>query len=101
MLLEAAPSLATTRCDTTAFRARTTEWYVEALQRAGLRLTARRGVDPMPLKSWLLPVYQRWPPLLRVAALAVTTAISLPFDWTFGRALARHSWHAVLVARHR
>jgi 2-polyprenyl-3-methyl-5-hydroxy-6-metoxy-1,4-benzoquinol methylase len=101
VLLEAAPSLATTRCDTTAFRARTTEWYVEALQRAGLRLTARRGLDPMPLKSWLLPVYQRWPPLLRVAALAVTTAISLPFDWTFGRALARHSWHAVLVARHR
>jgi 2-polyprenyl-3-methyl-5-hydroxy-6-metoxy-1,4-benzoquinol methylase len=101
VLLEAAPSLATTRCDTAAFRARTTEWYVEALQRAGLRLTARHGVDPMPLKSWLLPVYRRLSPPLRLTALALTTAISLPLDWALGGALARHSWHAVLVARHR
>jgi ubiquinone/menaquinone biosynthesis C-methylase UbiE len=100
VLLEAAPSFATARCDTAAFRARTIDWYVEALRRAGLRLTARRGVDPIPLKRWLLPVYQHMPPPLRLAALALTTAISLPLDWTLGRALARHSWHAVLVARH-
>jgi 2-polyprenyl-3-methyl-5-hydroxy-6-metoxy-1,4-benzoquinol methylase len=101
VLLEAAPFLATTRCDTAAFRARTTEWYAEALQRAGLRLTARHGVDPTPFKSWLLPVYQRLPAPLRLTALALTTAISLPLDWALGDALARHSWHAVLVARHR
>jgi len=101
VLLEAAPTLATSRCDTPAFRARTSEWYLEALQRAGLRLTARHGVDPMPLKSWLLPVYRHLPPPLRLAALAVTTAVSLPLDWTLGRVCARHSWHAVLVARHR
>lgn len=101
VLLEAAPSLATTRCDTAAFRARTFDWYVEALRRAGLQLTAHRGVDPMPLKAWLLPVYRRLPSPLRLAALAATTAISLPLDWALGRVLARHSWHAVLVARRR
>jgi 2-polyprenyl-3-methyl-5-hydroxy-6-metoxy-1,4-benzoquinol methylase len=101
VLLEAAPFLATARCDTAAFRARTFDWYLEALQRAGLRLTAHRGVDPVPLKAWLMPVYQRMPPPLRVAALGAATAISLPLDWAFGRVLARHSWHAVLAARHR
>jgi SAM-dependent methyltransferase len=101
VLLEAAPFLATTRCDTTAFRARTIDWYVEALRRAGLRLAAHRGVDPVPLKRWLLPVYRHMSSPLRLAALAVTTAISLPLDWALSRPLARHSWHAVLVARHR
>jgi 2-polyprenyl-3-methyl-5-hydroxy-6-metoxy-1,4-benzoquinol methylase len=101
VLLEAAPSLATTRCDTAAFRARTAEWYVEALHSAGLRLTARRGVDPMPLKTWLLPVYQRMPLPLRLATLALTTAVSLPLDWALAPALTRFSWHAVLIARHR
>jgi 2-polyprenyl-3-methyl-5-hydroxy-6-metoxy-1,4-benzoquinol methylase len=101
VLLEAAPSLATARCDTAAFRARTLDWYLEALRRAGLQLTARRGVDPVPLKKWLLPVYRDLPVPLGLAALALTTAISLPLDWALGRALGRHSWHAVLVARRR
>lgn len=101
VLLEAAPSLAITRCDTAAFRARTLDWYLEALERAGLRLTAHRGVDPIPLKNWLLPVYRQMPAPLRLAALALTTAISLPLDWALGGALTRHSWHSVLVARHR
>ena len=100
VLLEAAPSPAITRCDTNVFRARTLEWYLQALRGAGLRLTARRGVDPVPLKRWLLPVYRQLPPPLGLAALAATTAISLPLDWALGRALARHSWHAVLVAHH-
>lgn len=101
VLLEAAPSLATTRCDTAAFRARTMGWYAEALQNAGLRLTTRRGVDPTPLKSRLLPVYARLPPALRLAALGLTTAISLPLDWALASVLTRYSWHAVLIARHR
>lgn len=101
VLLEAAPSMATRRCDTPAFRARTAQWYIGALQRAGLRLRARHGVDPMPLKSWLLPVYRRVPRPLGLAALALTTAISLPFDWALGRALTRYSWHTVFIARHR
>jgi len=101
VLLEAAPSLATTRCDTAAFRARTVDWYREALERAGLRLIGRHGVDPMPLKSWLLPVYRHIPMPLRVPALAAATAISLPLDWTLGRVLTRYSWHSVLIARHR
>lgn len=101
VLLEAAPSLATTRCDTAAFRARTAGWYEDALRHAGLQLTARRGVDPMPLKAWLLPVYRHMPRPLGLTALALSTAISLPFDWAFGQALARHSWHTVFSARHR
>lgn len=101
VLLEAAPSFATTRCDTAAFRARTLDWYSKALERAGLRLTGCHGVDPMPLKSWLVPAYRRIPPPLGLAALALTTAISLPLDLALGRALTRHSWHVVLVARHR
>jgi len=101
VLLEAAPSLATTRCDTAAFRARTLDWYEEALGRAGLRLTGCHGVDPMPLKSWLVPAYRRMPRPLRLAALALTTAVSLPLDLALGRALTRRSWHVVLVARHR
>jgi len=101
VLLEAAPSLATARCDTASFRARTADWYAEALRRAGLELTARRGVDPMPLKTWLVPVYRHMPRPLGLTALALSTAISLPFDWAFGQAFARYSWHTVFRARHR
>lgn len=101
VLLEAAPALATTRCDTAAFNARTLDWYTEALRRAGLRLSAHHGVDPTPLKAWLLPAYRRMPRPLGLAALALTTAISLPLDLVLGRALTRFSWHSVLVARHR
>jgi 2-polyprenyl-3-methyl-5-hydroxy-6-metoxy-1,4-benzoquinol methylase len=98
ILLEAAPTRATSRCDTTVFQARTLDWYEDALRRAGLRLTAQHGVDPMPLKTWLLPAYRRLPTALGTAALALTTAVSLPLDWLLGRALTRFSWHKVLVA---
>ncbi|HEX5461164.1 MAG TPA: methyltransferase domain-containing protein [Steroidobacteraceae bacterium] len=101
VLLEAAPARAIKSCDTAAFNARTLVWYADALRRAGLRLTEHHGVDPTPLKAWLMPAYRRMPVPLRVIALALTTAISLPLDFALGRALTRFSWHAVLVARHR
>ncbi len=100
VLLEAAPFRATERCNSAVFRARTLEWYRETLEQAGLRLTAQRGVDPMPLKTWLLPYYRRLPPFIARAALALITAISLPLDWMLGPYLADYSWHKVLVARH-
>jgi len=55
----------------------------------------------MPLKAWLLPVYRQLPQPLALTALALSTAISLPFDWALGQALPRHSWHTVFIARHR
>jgi 2-polyprenyl-3-methyl-5-hydroxy-6-metoxy-1,4-benzoquinol methylase len=100
VLLEAAPTRSTARCDTAVFRARTFDWYVDALHAAGLRVTALRGVDPMPFKTWLLPHYRRLPRPLRHAVLAIATAIALPLDWALGRWLTGSSWHKVMMARH-
>jgi ubiquinone/menaquinone biosynthesis C-methylase UbiE len=99
VLLEAAPQSSVRRCDTAVFRARDFEWYSRALAAAGLRIEAVRGVDPMPLKTWLLPVYRKMYAPFAVAALAVVTALSLPVDWLFGPWCARRSWHKVIVAR--
>jgi 2-polyprenyl-3-methyl-5-hydroxy-6-metoxy-1,4-benzoquinol methylase len=100
VLLEAAPTRSTARCDTAVFRARTFDWYIDALHAAGLSVTARRGVDPMPFKTWLLPHYRRLPRPLANVALAFATALALPLDWALGRWLARRSWHKVVVAKH-
>jgi SAM-dependent methyltransferase len=99
VLLEAAPRQASVRCDSSVFRARDLEWYRGALAAAGLQLSAVRGVDPSPLKTWLLPHYQALPRPLGLLALAATTAVSFPVDWLFGPWLARWSWHNVIVAR--
>jgi SAM-dependent methyltransferase len=98
VLLEAAPFRDTSRCDNKAFRVRPIHWYLEALLNAGLGVTAVRGVDPTPLKSWLLPWYGKLPRALGVGALALTTAISLPLDLSLGRFARRSSWHKVIVA---
>ena len=100
VLLEAAPTRATARCDTAVFRARTVEWYREALQAAGLTVCAVAGVDPMPFKIWLLPYYRRLPPLLARLALALVTALALPLDWGLSRWMTDRSWHKVIIARH-
>ena len=99
ILLEAAPTRHCSRCDTAMFRARTLEWYRVALEQAGLELIAQRGVDPMPLKTWLLPHYRGLHPVLRTIALALTTAVSLPLDWMLGGWVPALSWHKVLVAQ--
>jgi SAM-dependent methyltransferase len=100
VLLEAAPMHAVRRCDTAVFRARDIEWYDQALRAAGLGIETVRGVDPMPLKTWLLPFYRRMYPPVAVAALAIVTAVSLPIDWLLGPCFTRRSWHKVIVARH-
>jgi hypothetical protein len=99
VLLEAAPSRERRRCDSAVFTARPVEWYLSALRLAGLRLVAMRGVDPVPLKVWLLPHYRRLPPLIRVAALALTTSISLPLDLALAPIATALSWHKVIVAQ--
>jgi 2-polyprenyl-3-methyl-5-hydroxy-6-metoxy-1,4-benzoquinol methylase len=100
VLLEAAPMSRVQRCDTVVFKARDFEWYRQALAAAGLQIETVRGVDPMPLKTWLLPFYRRMSTPLAIASLAVVTAISLPIDWLLGPYCARRSWHKVIVARH-
>jgi SAM-dependent methyltransferase len=101
VLLEAAPGGNQRRCDSDIFRARGIDWYRETLGRCGLRVTSVRGVDPMPLKTLILPHYKRLPAPLRALLASAVAAISLPFDWLLGPYLARRSWHKVIVARPR
>jgi 2-polyprenyl-3-methyl-5-hydroxy-6-metoxy-1,4-benzoquinol methylase len=100
VLLEAAPSRRVRRCDSPVFRAREAEAYLEAFERAGLRVIEVTGVDPAPFKTWYLPWYRRLPAPLAKAGLAVVTALGLPFDALAGRLLTRASWHKVFVLRH-
>jgi SAM-dependent methyltransferase len=99
VLLEAAPSESSQRCNSDIFTARTLEWYRDALARCGLSIERLRGVDPMPLKTLLLPYYKRVPDIVRPLLANLTAAISLPFDWVLGPYLTRYSWHKVIVAR--
>lgn len=98
ILLEAAPTAPTRRCDTAVFHAHPLSWYRATLRAAGLTLRAQRGVDPTPLKTWLMPHYRELPRALAQSVLAVITAVSWPIDWAFGGCLATRSWHKVLVA---
>lgn len=97
LLLEAAPGGATSRCDTAIFKARTYSWYLQALQGAGLQLEAQCGVDPLPLKSWLLPAYRRMPRALAQLALGAVTAASWPLDLILAPHLPAASWHKLMV----
>jgi SAM-dependent methyltransferase len=97
VLLEAAPTSSTPRCDTKTFRAITVDRYGRLFEAVGLKLERIAGVDTAPLKSVVLPTYARLPRPLAYAALAVGTAISLPIDLAFGRLLVSRSWHKVMV----
>lgn len=99
VLLEVAPHRSFTRCDSAVFQARTLHRYTEPLRAAGLEIVAVEGVDPAPLRRWLLPFHARLPRPLGHLLLAAVTALSLPIDWLAGRRAARRSWHQVIVAR--
>ena len=100
VMLEAAPTHAVRRCDTTVFRARDRDTYLGLFADCGLRAEAVTGVDPMPLKTWLLPWLPHLPRPLSMAALAVVAALSTPVDALIGRLAVSRSWHAVFVLRH-
>jgi 2-polyprenyl-3-methyl-5-hydroxy-6-metoxy-1,4-benzoquinol methylase len=97
VLLEAAPSRASGRCDSPVFRARPESEYLAAIGGAGLRVEAVTGVDPAPFRTLLLPLYRTLPAALRLPLLAASTALSLPADLTFGPRLRQASWHKVFV----
>lgn len=97
VLLEAAPSELSARCDTSIFRARQRAQYLQLFQECGLSLRALSGVDPAPFKTWLLPHLPRLSRPLSVGALALVTALSAPIDALFGRIAVQRSWHAVFI----
>ena len=100
VLLEAAPTSRIERCDSAIFTARDSGTYIAAFERAGLRVEAVTGVDPMPFKTQFLPYYACLPRPLAWLGMLLVTAVSLPFDALLGRRLARASWHKVFVLRH-
>jgi len=97
IVLEAAPSRTTGRCNSRVFRARPRSEYLRLFADCGLHLRAISGVDPTPFRHWLLPHLPRLTPRLRTAALALATALSIPIDVPFGRWSVEHSWHAVFI----
>lgn len=100
VILEAAPTRVSRRCDTLVFTARHRAFYLRLFHECGLRVRALSGVDPAPFKTWLLPHLPRLPRALRVTALAIATALSAPLDALCGRVLTERSWHAVFVLQH-
>ncbi len=97
VLLEAAPTAVVNRCDSTVFRARQRNVYLDLFQECDLQLCAVTGVDPAPLRTRLLPHLRKLPRNLSMSLLILTTALSLPVDALFGRRAVNQSWHAVFV----
>lgn len=101
ILLEAAPAAVVDRCDSTVFRARHRDVYLDLIRACDLEVRALTGVDPAPFRRQLLPYVRKLPPEISLGLLALATAISLPIDALFGRSAVRRSWHAVFVLEGR
>jgi SAM-dependent methyltransferase len=97
ILLEAAPASMTGRCDSTVFRARQRDAYLELFRACNLEPRSIGGVDPAPFRRHLLPHVRKLPALLSLGLLALATALSIPIDALFGRRAVARSWHAVFV----
>ena len=101
ILLEAAPAAPLNRCDSTVFRARHRDVYLNMIRDCGLELKGLTGVDPAPFRRQLLPYVRRLPAKLSLALMAIATALSLPIDALVGRRAVKSSWHAVFVLKER
>ena len=100
VLLEAAPSRSTARCDSPIFVARQTQTYVDAFRTAGLRCVAIGGVDPAPFKTWFLPWYRVVPRPVGMIGIAGVTLAGFAVDSLLGRLCPEASWHKVFVLSH-
>jgi 2-polyprenyl-3-methyl-5-hydroxy-6-metoxy-1,4-benzoquinol methylase len=100
VLLEVAPGTPNGRCDGSWFQSRSLAQYRDSFRASGLRLLETRGVDPAPLKIWVLPWYRSLPSPLAKLVLWVATALATPFDAVWGRSLPGWSWHKVMVLTH-
>lgn len=99
ILLEAAPSGRNQRCDSSVFSARPREVYLRLFAQCGFELEALRGVDPAPLRRWLLPYMRTLPRSVARGLVWLTTAVSLPINLLLGSHAVQQSWHAVFVLR--
>lgn len=97
VLLEAAPKGIIERCDSTVFRARPRDAYLDLFRECNLELRALTGVDPAPTRTRLLPYLRKLPRTASMSLLVLSTALSLPVDALFGRRAVNQSWHAVFV----
>jgi SAM-dependent methyltransferase len=97
VLLEAAPTNWVDRCNSTVFRARRRNVYLDLIHDCNLDLRALTGVDPAPFRTQLLPYVRKLPAKLSLGLLALATALSLPINALFGRRALSRSWHAVFV----
>jgi ubiquinone/menaquinone biosynthesis C-methylase UbiE len=97
VLLEAAPTSIIKRCDSTVFRARQRDVYLDLFRECNLELRALTGVDPAPTRTRLLPYLRKLPRTASMSLLILSTALSLPVDALFGRRAVNQSWHAVFV----
>jgi len=101
VLLEAAPMAPVSRCDTTVFKARPRQLYLDLFRDCDLEVAALTGVDPAPFRSRLLPHVRSLPKALSMGLIALTTVLSLPVNGLLGRRSPAVSWHAVFVLRPR
>jgi SAM-dependent methyltransferase len=97
ILLEAAPATVVQRCDSTVFRARHRDVYLDLFRACDLRLRALTGVDPAPFRTRLLPHLRSLPRALAVGLVALATVLSLPVNVLLGRHALSSSWHTVFV----
>ena len=97
VLLEAAPTAAISRCDSTVFTARHRDTYLDAIRACGLTVRALTGVDPAPFRRRLLPYLHDVPRAAALSLLVLATALSLPIDLLFAHRAVKRSWHAVFV----
>jgi SAM-dependent methyltransferase len=101
ILLEAAPAASVERCDSTVFKARHRDLYLDLFRDCGLEVRAITGVDPAPFRTRLLPHVRRLRRVTSLGLLGLVTALSLPIDALFGRRAVASSWHAVFVLEHK
>ncbi len=97
VLLEAAPSTATARCDSAIFVARTERIYRDAFEAVGLRCVSIEGVDPAPFRTWFLPWFRSMPRPLAASAMFMATVAGAPIDVLAPPRTRAASWHKVFV----
>jgi SAM-dependent methyltransferase len=101
VLLEVAPAVPLDRCNTTIFKARPREVYLDLFRDCNLELVASTGVDPAPFRAKLLPHLRSLPKPLSMGLIALATALSVPINGVLGRRWLAASWHAVFVLKGR
>jgi SAM-dependent methyltransferase len=97
VLLEAAPSIPTARCDSAIFVARTEKIYRDAFEAVGLRCLSVEGVDPAPFRTWFLPWFRSMPRPVAAAAMFMATVAGAPIDVLAPPQTRAGSWHKVFV----